>query len=213
MDSTWIEGLLGPARCEGCGARRGALCPSCAARVERAAPPPRLEGLDAVVAPWSYQGAARDLVLSLKLRGNRAAAAPLAAAVTAAVHAHGLVADTIVWVPGRRGDRRRRGFDHAEVLARSVARRLGLPSAPILVRRRNPPDQSTLSGAERRRNLAGAFAARPCAGGVAIVDDLVTTGATGIACARALREAGAARVELLAPCRAQIGVPVGRYNS
>jgi ComF family protein len=197
-----VEGLIGPARCEGCGARRGALCVDCRARVAAPVATESVPGVDRVITPWAYEGAARELILALKLRGNRAAAGPLIDAMRAAVLGQGLLGDTIVWVPGRRADRRRRGFDHAEVLGRGLARRLGLPARPLLVRVTNPPDQASLGAAARRRNLQGAFGATSCRAGIVVVDELVTTGSTGAACARALRAAGATGIELVAPCRA-----------
>jgi predicted amidophosphoribosyltransferase len=153
------------------------------------------------MAAWEYDGAARDLVLALKLRALRAAAIPLATAMTALALRHGLRGTELTWVPARRGDVRRRGYDHAEVLAREVGRRLGLPARARLRRVAERPDQAALSARERRRNLRGVFAGRPCRGGIVLVDDLVTTGATAAACTTALRAAGAAGIEVLAACR------------
>lgn len=161
-----------------------------------------MRGVARTLVAWRYEGAARDLVLALKLRGIRAAADPLADAAAAAVHAAGLRGDVLAWVPCRASDERRRGFDHAELIARRLGERLGLPVRPLVVRLRNPPDQASLGRAARRANLAGTFGARPCGGRIVLVDDLVTTGATGAACAAALRAGGAAGVELVAPCRA-----------
>ncbi|MFN2524918.1 MAG: hypothetical protein ABR505_01425 [Actinomycetota bacterium] len=145
---------------------------------------------------------ARRLVLDLKVRGLQSAAEPLVAATHAFALARGLHGGVVTWVPGRRRDIRRRGFDHAEVLARGLARRLGLPAWPYLMRRAETPDQTSLGAADRRRSAAQAFSARRCAGAVVVVDDLVTTGATASACAAALRSAGARRIELVAACRA-----------
>jgi predicted amidophosphoribosyltransferase len=199
---TAFEGLIGPASCEGCGARRGALCPPCLARVEAAGRGDPIVGIDRALVPWAYGGVARELILSLKLRGSRAAAGPLVDALHRAVLAVGLSGDVVTWVPGRPAERRRRGFDHAELIGRGLARRLGLPAVPLVVRLADPPDQTSLGAVARRRNLAGAFGAGPCSGGVVLADDLVTTGATAAACAKALRAAGATGVELVAPCRA-----------
>ena len=178
------------------------MCPACRATIRPAPKGPSIPGVVRVLAPWAYEGAARALILDLKLRGRRVAASPLVAAMCEEAAERGLGANAVTWVPGRRLDALRRGFDHAELLARSVARRLGLPAAPLLQRTSSRPDQTRLGAAERRVNLAGAFRARPWGRSVVLVDDLVTTGATAAACTRALTEAGAPEVEILAACRA-----------
>jgi predicted amidophosphoribosyltransferase len=149
-----------------------------------------------------YQGPVRSLVLDLKLRGDRAAALPLAAALIRRVAIEGLTAEVLTWVPGRPLENRRRGLDHAGVLAVRVGRSLGLPVRLLLDRTGERPDQASLGAAERWTNLHGAFVARDCPQTVALVDDLMTTGATAAACARALRDSGATRVEVLAACSA-----------
>jgi predicted amidophosphoribosyltransferase len=163
---------------------------------------PEVPGVDHLVAALPYEAGARSLVLDLKLRGDRSAAEPLARALTRAVAAEGLAAEVLTWVPGKPRENRARGFDHAGVLAAEVGLRLGLPVAPLLDRRGEQRDQTSLGAAERWANLQGAFAATACPPRVALVDDLVTTGATAAACAAALRAAGATRVEVLAACSA-----------
>jgi ComF family protein len=202
MGYSFVETLLGAAPCEGCGRRLGALCSECAARLGRPAEVAPVPGVDRVLARWEYAGAARELILALKLRGARAAARPLVEAMRAQVLREGLLGDVVTWVPGRARDRRRRGYDHAEVLGKGVARAIGLPGSALLRRTGEPVDQTRLTAAERRVNLQGAFVAEARAGGVVVVDDLITTGATATACAEALRAAGAATVEVLVPCRA-----------
>ncbi len=142
-------------------------------------------------------------MLALKLRHLKAAAGPLVDAMVAAARRAGLDDDCLTWVPARPRDRAARGFDHAEVLAREIAARLGLPAVALLDRHGVQLDQSGLDRAARLANLDGAFYAR---GSVPerliLVDDLVTTGATATACAMALKTAGATYVWLLAACRA-----------
>ena len=155
-----------------------------------------------MVAAFAYEGAARGLVLGLKLRRRREYGGALAEGLARAVHREGLLGSVVTWVPGRRRDVLDRGFDHAAVLARGVARRLGLTTRGLLIRTRAPSDQTTLGRAERFSNLEGAFRSGPVSGRVVLVDDLVTTGATAGTCARALLAGGAASVEVLAACRA-----------
>ena len=197
-----VQSFLGPPRCEGCGAHRGALCDGCAMRLGPPVETATIRGVDRVLAAWEYEGAARNLVLALKLRAARSAAGPLVVAMRAQVMAHGLFGEVVTWVPGRPRDTVRRGYDHAEVLARRLAACLGLPAVGLLHRTRDPVDQTTLGAAARHANLRGAFGARASPPAAVVVDDLVTTGATASACARALRAAGAATVEVIVPCRA-----------
>lgn len=103
-------------------------------------------------------------------------------------------------VPLHIGRLRRRGYDQALELARPLAQHLGLPLRDDLLRRvRATSAQSRLDAVARRRNVRGAFAVR---GGVALpthvalIDDVMTTGATARAAATALLRAGVARVDV-----------------
>jgi len=101
----------------------------------------------------------------------------------------------IVAVPAHPGRRRARGFDPAELLARALARKIGLPLARPLWRSAKAQRQLGASRDERRAGGRLGFEARGPAPRMAIlVDDVHTTGATLSACAAALKEAGARRV-------------------
>ncbi|MDP9226019.1 MAG: ComF family protein [Actinomycetota bacterium] len=154
-----------------------------------------------MAAAWAYEGAARALILALKVRGLRSAAQPLVAGMIGASRRGGLRGRVLTWVPGRSGDITARGFDHAEVLARGMARGLGLPVHGLLTRRAAARDQTLLSAGDRAANVRGAFWAARSPSRVVLVDDLITTGATAGSCAGALRAAGADGVELVVACR------------
>ena len=195
-----LASLVG-ARCVGCRTRVGVACPQCLGDVG-AAGMVRVADLDRVAAVWRHEGVARELVLGLKLRGLRMLARPLVDGLVELAMREGTVADVVTWPPCSRTDKRSRGFDHAELLARGVAARLGLPAEPLLKRVGRAEDQAGLSGDQRRRNLVDAFTARREVGLVLLVDDVVTTGATLQACATALRGAGATQIEGLTVCSA-----------
>ena len=105
----------------------------------------------------------------------------------------------LVPIPLYRARLRQRGYDQALELAKPLARGLALPLRhDLLLRRRATAPQSELHAGDRQRNLRGAFAARQAPNvpaHVALVDDVMTTGATLHAAADALHRAGVARVD------------------
>ena len=118
-----------------------------------------------------------------------------------------LAADIVVPVPLHRQRHRERGYNQADLIARPLARQLGLPYRAVLLMRTSPrPDKHILSLRERWDSVRGAFATRPGSRvdklRVLLVDDVMTTGATLDACARALRKAGAKSVIGLTVARA-----------
>jgi len=99
-----------------------------------------------------------------------------------------------------------RGFNQSALVARELSRRLSIANDPFALRRiRRTPALKGMSPLQRRKTVAGAFAVRnkaTVAGKtVVLVDDVLTTGSTAEACARTLRRAGAARVELISWAR------------
>jgi len=118
-----------------------------------------------------------------------------------------LSVDVVVPVPPHREREKERGYNQAALLSKPLAKRLRLPHrAVLLMRTRARPDKQVLSLEERWESVRGAFATRPGSQvdnlRVLLVDDVLTTGATLDACARALREAGAKSVIGLTVARA-----------
>ncbi len=216
--------LLYPPRCVACAAFGQNLCGDCAGRLIAASGPGRCgrcgvrredEGrcpdctgwrdLNGARAAFEMEGPARRVVHGLKFSGIRDLATDMARALSPIVDE--LAPDAIYPIPLHHRRHRRRGFNQAELLLD----RLGVPPAPgRLERVRATASQVGLSASERRENVAGAFRYRgPALKGVtvAVLDDVVTTGATAGECARVLREHGAARVYALAYARAPYRSP------
>lgn len=193
--------LLATPSCEGCGRAGVRLCRTCMGSLPRPSPVQIPSPAASVVCATAYAGGPRSLVLALKLRRDRDAAVPLARLMSDALIRAGVRPRRITWVPGRDGDIRARGFDHAEVLARQVACLVRVPHERLLRRSSRRPDQAGLSRSERLANAAGAFHAAPGQGHVVLVDDVLTTGATASACAGALSSAGYGPIHVLVACR------------
>lgn len=169
--------------------------------------------LNKIVAPWQYGGALAEALVRMKFQGRSEIARTLAPLIAPVLVATAVVADAtfIAPIPLHWTRRLRRGFDQTQLLLRhavSVAK----PPAPVtslLTRVRATEYQSRTGDVRgRQKNLAGALRVAPRwrdkldGSNVILFDDVVTTGATMAAAARALRRAGAKRVVGVALARA-----------
>ena len=186
-----------PLACPGCGRRAEPVCDACRSTLRApvaCVPPP---GIDVWLSPFAYDGVARELVARMKYRRTVAVAPFLADAMTVLVAPP--LPHVITWAPTTRARRQERGFDHAEVLARAVGRRLRRPVRGLL-RRGDGPAQTGLPAAARRRGPVFS-AAGVAAPSVLLIDDVTTTGATLAAAAAALRDRGVTHVVALTAAR------------
>jgi len=152
-----------------------------------------------------FNGVMRTLIHSFKY-GDRHEASDMFAQMMRAAGA-GLLEDADVLMPVPLHPRKlsQRRYNQAAILAGRLSRLARLPADMTSLRRvRRTPSQVGLSEAERQSNVANAFAIAPKAEGriagkhILLVDDVITTGSTLSACARVLKEAGAAEVNCLA---------------
>jgi ComF family protein len=174
------------------------LCAACLAR------PPAFDQARAILA---YDEHSRGAILALK-HADRLELVPGFARWLART-GHNLIADSdvIVPVPLHRARLWQRRYNQSAEIARKLARGWKREFDPFaLVRSRATPSQGAMASAKaRRRNVLGAFKVpdpgRVRGKRVLLLDDVLTTGATAEACARALKRAGAARVHVLALAR------------
>ncbi|HEX7246233.1 MAG TPA: hypothetical protein VF245_11770 [Solirubrobacterales bacterium] len=189
-------GLL-PALCAACGrsCRPGApLCTRCSRRLAGAAPIAGAgpHGLDRVWSSASHETVARDLVAALKFRRLLPVADLMADRIEWLAPAT-LLSGAIVPVPTAPMRSLRRGFDPAAEIATALAERTGMPLQPCLVRRGGGRQVGRRRG-ERLGHPPTIEARGEVPLSALLVDDVLTTGATLSACARALRAAGTIRV-------------------
>ncbi len=158
-----------------------------------------MHDLEGVRAAFEMAGAARNLVHSLKYRYYRAAAPVMGACLPGALE--GIDIDRFFAVPLHPSRLKERGFNQSHLLLEAA----GWQAGTGLTRVRKTGRQVGHALGERRKNVADAFAySGPRLDGlaVALVDDVVTTGATAAECARVLKDAGARHVWALAFARA-----------
>jgi ComF family protein len=161
-----------------------------------------LQGFDAVYTYGSYEGPLRDLVHLFKFGGMRPLVATFGDLLARALPREASF-DAIVPMPLHWMRRWQRGFNQSSLLAVEISRRWNTPIAEVARRSKPTVSQAGLTSSKRRLNVRGAFKVRGRLDGahILLVDDVLTTGATASACARALKRAGAARVTLLALAR------------
>ncbi|HEY1144038.1 MAG TPA: ComF family protein [Sphingomicrobium sp.] len=225
---TMILDFALPARCSGCGTIVGevhSFCPDCWTQIEFLgesgcttcgmpleateaehcgaciARPPRIARTRSAVA---YGDLSRRIAISLKYGRKVALArtmarymAPLLAANEDAI---------LVPVPLHRTRLWMRGFNQSALVATELGKATGLTSRPALLKRvRRTPALKGMTLSQRKKVVSGAFRVAPSADlegrTVVLIDDVLTTGSTANACAKALKRAGAERVELISWAR------------
>ena len=150
-----------------------------------------------------FSPAASRLVNQLKHQGRLTAIVPIAAIMTATIKAHyGPTLDEIDWViavPLHLNRLRARGFNQAIEIARPICKQLQIPlQNHLCLRKVNTRQQQAAGQQARQDNLRGAFSATQALNGarIAILDDVVTTGATVNALSKTLLQAGASRCDI-----------------
>jgi ComF family protein len=198
--------LLSPPACAACGGSRTEtqpFCPACGLPLPAA--PCAFDGVPLVVA-GAYAPPLAPAIRRLKFEGHAELAPELARLLVPHLALLGSLAGaSFVPVPLHRARLVERGFNQAALLARALAEAAGghfLPRA--LERRRETSQQARLGKRDREANVKEAFVARKVPPTrVILVDDVVTTGSTALACLRTLRQAGFEVLAVVALARAE----------
>ena len=219
----WLEWQLLPGQCILCGAtsqQRADICPACQQDLpqlghhcQRCAlplattatecgqclqrPPPYQYSS----AGWSYQYPIAQLISSFKYQrkfSHGRVLADLLAQQLQQRYQHHPLPDAIIATPLHWSRQLRRGFNQSELIAQRLAKQLNLPLSHCLQRKRRTPPQQQLNAKQRQRNLLAAFHIKGEVTGqrLAVVDDVVTTGATAREISRCLIAAGAKEVHV-----------------
>ena len=210
--------LLFPRWCVGCGKEGDFICQSCLRSLARIMPPlcprcgkPQTSGIlcpscvswqaeiDGIRSPFRFDGVIRQAIHQLKYRNLRAQVTTLARLLQDYLATNPMPGEVLAPVPLHRKRLRERGYNQSSLLAKELGKLTGLPVVDdCLIRQRYaPPQARTSTVAERRSNVANAFACRDNRlrdKQVLLIDDVSTSGTTLDACATALKASGATSV-------------------
>lgn len=185
--------------CRACAAplTAGALCASCLAQS-----PPQ----DKAWTAFRYEAPIALQIVELKFHGKLIPSRVLGVLMAEKLAARAEpLPEMLIPVPLHWRRLQRRGYNQSQELARELSARLSLPLCADLARRLSPTrEQTALTAADRRRNVRGVFSVSKAVAGrrIALLDDVITTGATVAELARSARKAGAAHIEVWAAARA-----------
>ena len=202
----YLLNLLYPSRCMLCRKvlrdTEKDLCISCREKLPRYMtnePRRDLDHIELCVSPFVYKDEVRSSLHRYKFNGVTAYGAIYADFIAKSIDENRISCDIISWVPLSRRRLRKRGYDQAEIIARALAERLGIPCVSLLIKVKNNKRQSSIGKREKRKaNVKGAysFSGKEDIHGKAVllVDDIVTTGSTLSECAGEISKHGCTSV-------------------
>lgn len=197
--------MVFPPRCEVCkSSSKEVICPECFKQIRFMKPH---LGIYCVS---TYEGPLRTAIHRFKFKGRKKLAEPLGILMVKYLSKTPTIEmkeiDVIIPVPLHPKRLRERGFNQTQLLSNVVGKYYGVPTAPALARHKNTKAQFGLPRAERFTNITDAFKILDPKSvynkRILLIDDIYTTGATIAECSKALKIAGAKRVEVMALSRA-----------
>lgn len=200
VSTMWLLG----SSCSVCDEPANGICGACVDALEPAVVPP-LVGFEQATVLCSYEGVGADLIRSIKDQNKRQGLTALVSALASSLSSD---FDAIIPVPAQPARRRERGYDVPELMSSRLSRRIGVPVLHGLAR---VDDGSQRDRGRVERQSVEFRATSRVPERVLLVDDVITTGATAVACGITLGLAGARHVEIVA-LAATPWVPTQRTN-
>lgn len=171
------------------------LCPKCLKNIKR------IRNVNNSYSYGYYVGSLKDLILSFKYKENYLAAEILGGFLCQTIKDNNIEYDVILYVPLSKKSKKKRGFNQCQILANKVSEKYNIPISKSLVKIRETREQKILSKEDRKSNIADAFdiinANEILNKNVLLIDDVATTGVTGLECEKVLIRYGAKKVSIL----------------
>lgn len=171
------------------------LCPKCIKKIKR------IKNENNRYSYGYYAGPLKDLILSFKYKENYLAASILGEFLCQTIEENNIEYDIIFYVPLSKNSKKKRGFNQCEILAKKVSQKYNIPIAHSLVKIRETREQKILSKEDRKKNIVNAFDVISIKDvvnkNIIVIDDVSTTGVTGLECEKILMKYGAKKVNIL----------------
>lgn len=177
------------------------LCPDCMEFLDefRELKNLHLNYLDEVFVAFEYKGVVKDMIISFKFKDDLYLKKGFGEILSEIILKNNLQEGVLAFVPMERGEYNKRGYNQCEILAKEVSKSTGMEVTKLLKKIKKTKRQVGLGYEERQENLRGAYEFKGDLTGrdVVLIDDILTTGATGDECAKTLKEKGASKVSLI----------------
>lgn len=164
--------------------------------------------LEKIRSVGEYEGVLHDFILGLKYHRNIGLAELILPDLTRTLANSHFNFEMLIPVPLNKTRQRERGYNQVAVWGRLLSNTIGIPmDSSAIIRERNTVSQVTLPAEKRAENVSGAFSAKSDivnGKNILLLDDVITTGATLIECAKVLKNAGVKQISALTIARSSI---------